>query len=108
MHDENVNIGDIYAIGPIEVQVSSPRIPCWKIEEKLNQNGLVKFIAKHQITIGDDITLLSRENPDISVASFVQQHFDKNTSVDALYMLSQAKGLDPEWKTRFTRRIEKG
>lgn len=121
MHDENVNIGDIYAIGPIEVQVSSPRIPCWKIEEKLNQNGLVKFIAKHQITgwyyrilkegvisIGDDITLLSRANPDISVASFVQQHFDKNTSVDALYMLSQANGLDPEWKTRFTRRIEQG
>ncbi|WP_166422189.1 MOSC domain-containing protein [Paraglaciecola sp. 20A4] len=119
MHDENVNIGDIYAIGQVEVQVSSPRIPCWKIEEKLNQKGLVKFIAKQHITgwyyrilkegvisTGDSITLLSRENPDISVASFVQQHFDKNTSLEALLMLSRAKGLDPEWKARFTRRIK--
>jgi len=118
MHDKNVNIGDIYRIGQVDVQVSSPRIPCWKIEEKLNQHGLVDFIAKQQITgwyyrvlkegvvaTGDNITLLSRVNPSLSVATFVKQHFDSNTSKDTLQGLSQAQGLDPEWQDKLNRRM---
>ncbi|QHJ12911.1 Protein YiiM [Paraglaciecola mesophila] len=120
MSDTNVNIGDIYRIGEIEVQVSSPRMPCWKIEEKLNQKGLVQLINKQQITgwyyrvlqggairLGDDITLLERPNENVSVASFVQQHFDKNTSADSLRQMSNAIGLDSQWREKLLGRIDK-
>ncbi|MGY0647675.1 MAG: MOSC domain-containing protein [Paraglaciecola chathamensis] len=120
MCDSNVNIGDIYRIGEIEVQVSSPRIPCWKIEEKLNQKGLVQLINEQQITgwyyrvlkagairLGDNITLIERPNTNVSVASFVKQHFDKSSSVASLRYLSDAKGLDPQWQEKLLRRIER-
>ena len=119
MHDKNVNIGDIYRVGDVTVQVTSPRIPCWKIEEKLNQKGLVELIKNQQITgwyyrvlengtitLGDSITLVERPNANLSVASFVQQHFDKNTSADPLHQMSNAIGLDSEWQQKLLRRID--
>jgi MOSC domain-containing protein YiiM len=119
MNDNNVNIGDIYRIGGIEVQVSSPRIPCWKIEEKLKQKGLVQLIKTHQITgwyyrvlkggvirLSDEISLIQRPNANTSVASFVKQHFDKNATAASLRLLSDAQGLDPQWQAKLLGRIE--
>jgi MOSC domain-containing protein YiiM len=49
MHEHNVCIGDIYQIGECQIQVSGPRMPCFKIAEKFNTPGLDNFVAKHAI-----------------------------------------------------------
>ena len=50
MDDANVHIGDIYQLGEVKVQVSSPRIPCWKIAHKLDMPELDKFVAQKGIS----------------------------------------------------------
>lgn len=119
MADDNVCIGDIYQIGEIKVQVSSPRIPCWKISHKFNMKGVDRIVASHAITgwyyrvletgtiqVGDEITLLERPNPNLSVKQFVKLHYQKNPAIDQLEAASNAKGLDPEWHDKMARRIK--
>lgn len=44
MQESDVCIGDIYQIGSVQMQVTRPRRPCWKIDTQLNQRGVAKFL----------------------------------------------------------------
>jgi MOSC domain-containing protein YiiM len=118
MHDRSVCIGDIYQLGGLKVQVSSPRIPCWKIDEKFKQPNLHSFIGSHQITgwyyrvleggkltLDDHISLLEQGNPDLSIATFMQIVKGQITNKRLIKEGANAKGLDPEWQTRLLAKL---
>ena len=118
MHDRNVCIGDIYQLGAVKVQVSSPRIPCWKIAHKMDISELDKFIAKHCITgwyyrilengtirVGDEITLNERPNPEITVQAFMKLVNGQDDRKEHIKLAADAEGLDPEWKERLLRKL---
>ena len=118
LHDKNVCIGDIFQIGEVKVQVSSPRIPCWKIAHKMEIADLDKFISKHGITgwyyrileqgtlkTGDEITLLAQPNPELSIYTFMKVVNGDIDASEKIKHAAQAEGLDPEWKDRLERRI---
>lgn len=42
MTDEQVHIGDIFRIGPVEVQVTQPRVPCFKLGMRMEDAGFVR------------------------------------------------------------------
>lgn len=44
MEEANVCIGDVYAIGTVQLQVTRPRRPCWKIDAQLNTRGVAKLL----------------------------------------------------------------
>lgn len=113
MHEKNVNIGDIYQIGECQVQVSGPRMPCFKISEKFNTPNLHKFVAKHGIhgwyyrvliggmlRVGDPIRLLERVNPKLSVSAFLAVVQKKSVTTEQLSLAKNAQGLDPEWQAK--------
>jgi len=43
--EENVSIGDIFAVGEAKLQVTGPRYPCPKIEKRWNLKGLTARVA---------------------------------------------------------------
>lgn len=46
MQEDNVCIGDIFQIGSVQLQVTRPRRPCWKIDTQLNKRGVAKFLQE--------------------------------------------------------------
>lgn len=44
MNEHTVCIGDIYQVGSVQIQVTRPRRPCWKIDTLLNKSGIAKFL----------------------------------------------------------------
>ena len=42
--EENVCIGDTYRVGKVLVQVSQPRVPCWKLGRRWNLPDLTKRV----------------------------------------------------------------
>lgn len=73
MDETNVCIGDIYQIGSVQLQVTRPRRPCWKIDSQLNMRGVAKYLLDcgcagwyyrvlqtGQIKQGDTCNLLNR------------------------------------------------
>ncbi len=50
MTETDVCIGDVYALGSCQIQVSQPRQPCWKINHRLETPGASMFVAETGIT----------------------------------------------------------
>ena len=85
MNEHNVCIGDIHNLGTAILQVSAPRIPCWKIDAKFSQPALHKFISQHKlngwyyrvlhggdIKLGNRFQLQQRPNPEITVDTMLK------------------------------------
>lgn len=113
MSDDSVCIGDIYQLGKIRVQVTSPRIPCWKIDVRLNQPDLHKYVASSlstgwyyrvlqggELCVGAEVSLVERPNPQLSISKFMQIVNGHIVDTDFIAEAAKAKGLDPEWKGR--------
>ncbi|TJY44584.1 MOSC domain-containing protein [Cohnella pontilimi] len=43
--EEDVCIGDVFRVGTAVVQISQPRVPCWKLAMKWGLDGLPKLVA---------------------------------------------------------------
>ena len=119
MNDQNVCIGDIYQIGGVKVQVSSPRIPCWKIDEKFNQPDLNKFVGQNQITgwyyrilesgsisLDDEVELTLRPNAFLTISLFMQIVRGEIKDNTVIKNAVRAAGLDPEWHRRLQKKYD--
>jgi MOSC domain-containing protein YiiM len=112
MNEHNVCIGDIYKVGSAILQVSSPRMPCWKIDAKFKQPDLHQFINQHRLngwyyrvlqagdmTLNDEFILQQRPNTDVTVDTLLKV-IDAEAERQLLELVSNAIGLDPEWQHR--------
>jgi MOSC domain-containing protein YiiM len=113
MNEDNVCIGDIYAVGSLVIQVSSPRIPCWKIDAKFSQPKLHVFIRQFQLSgwyfrvrqegklsLGDEFKLIERMCPQLTIRYFLSQIDKHPKTTDFLDLISKTKELDPEWRAK--------
>lgn len=118
MHEQNVCIGDIYQINDCHIQVSGPRMPCYKISEKFDTPNLHKFVAQQAIhgwyyrvikggslNVNDTVELMHRPNPKVSIASFLDIVQGKVRESKVIEQAINAKGLDPEWKDKLSRQF---
>jgi MOSC domain-containing protein YiiM len=84
-NEENVCIGDLFQIGEIECIVTEPRKPCGTIDVQFQTKGLARMIQNQAITgwfykitkpgkiiIGDEIKLLNRSYPELTIKKCVQ------------------------------------
>lgn len=112
MHEHSVCIGDIYQVGSTILQVSSPRIPCWKIDAKFKQPNLSQFISQHRLSgwyyrvlqngnlhKGDKIVLQQRPNPNVSIDTMLSV-INKTAKPEQTELAINAVGLDPDWQRR--------
>ena len=50
LDESQVRIGDAFQLGEARIQVCQPRTPCWKIDARFGEAGIVVFIAEHRLT----------------------------------------------------------
>lgn len=117
LSDSSVYIGDLYRIGPVLVQVSQPRSPCWKINHRFGVEKLSKFIELQRISgwyyrvlevgtirVGDAIQLLDRPDDGVSIEQFVDIATSHRPALEGLDSLIRCDGLNPDWKARLAER----
>ena len=117
LDEDQVCIGDTFGVGGARIQVSQPRMPCWKLGrqwERPEFPGEVKDSGKTGyylrvlqpglVTPGDPLTLLDRPQPEWPVAR-VNAIMYVHTNDAAL--AAEAAGLPllaEAWKSAFRRR----
>jgi MOSC domain-containing protein YiiM len=90
LDETKVCIGDVYQIGPVKLQVTKPRIPCWKIArcwsipdltKRVSQTGRTgwycRVIQAGEIQAGLSVTLLERPQPGKTVAQIYQDYLEQ-------------------------------
>lgn len=78
--EETACIGDVLSVGTAVVEVSQPRVPCWKISERWGIPDLLtrvqrtgrtgwylRVLQEGFVQAGDTLGLMNRPNPDFTV-----------------------------------------
>jgi MOSC domain-containing protein YiiM len=117
--DADVAIGEVYGTATVLLQVTQPRSPCWKINERLGEPDAARWIAGEgctgwycrvlaggELRAGETLRRIARPDDPVSVQAFwrtVQAH---RPSSAELRRLAAIPGLSASWRTKLQERAE--
>jgi MOSC domain-containing protein YiiM len=99
LHEADVNIGDIFKVGPATIQATQPRQPCFKLEFRFNDNQIVRKFVESGFS-GVYVRVL--ENGVVKIDDpFVLIEKRETLSVKKVYELLYSSTFDPAVKKAF-------
>ena len=111
--EDEVCVGDKLRIGAALIQVTQPRVPCYKLADKMGIRGFDKIflqanrsgfyaqvLEEGEVAAGDSIERVSRDPVGMTVAEVnAALLLDKNPA--AAERALRLSALSPEWRGRF-------
>lgn len=117
LDESKIFIGDQFNIGDCILEVSQPRIPCFKLGIALKNSKAAKLfsesfctgiyfrvIAEGSMSKGDIVNKINEEQSSVSVQALFRAYFDKSykNSTTIIARALQLETLAPEWKKILT------
>jgi MOSC domain-containing protein YiiM len=112
--ENDVNIGDRFAIGSVELMVTQPRMPCYKLGLRFNRPDIVKRFLDSQLTgfylrvlqegelkTGDELKLISRDQHQVTVADITKLYVNKERDLELLQRAVEVEALPASWREYF-------
>lgn len=119
--EESVHLGDRFSVGSAEVVVTQPRLPCYKLGIRFENDDMVKrFLASRRtgfylavcregkVGAGDEMSLINQDPEGISAAEITRLYVEKRYSAADVTRLQRALGvaaLPASWKQYFHKRL---
>lgn len=118
--EEHVRVGDVVALGEALLQVTQPRIPCYKLAMRMQtgadfpkrflESGRVGFylrvLQEGRVGAGDAIALAEREDDSVTIAEFLQIYASKSRDPATLSRVLGARDLGDAWRRYFENRLQ--
>lgn len=114
LREEELNIGDRFQIGSVNLMVTQPRLPCYKPGIRFGRPDMVKrFLASRrtgfyfrvlqegEVGAGDTLELVSRDDNNITVADITQLYVGKEDNPELLHSAAQLEALPESWRDYF-------
>jgi MOSC domain-containing protein YiiM len=118
--EEELNIGDRFAIGTVELMVTQPRLPCYKLGIRFGRSDMVKrflssrrtgfyfrVLQEGEVGVGDTLELVSRDGNNITVADITQLYVCEQDDPELLYRAAQLEALPESWRDYFQEQIRR-
>lgn len=120
LNEELICIGDVFQIGPVKLQVSQPRQPCWKLARRWHMHELTGHVIRNgrsgwysrvleegSVEAQMPVTLIERPNPDWTVAraNHILHHMKMDLS--ATLELASVAQLADSWVEELNERAER-
>ena len=118
--EEEVQIGDEFRIGTTRVQVSAPRMPCYKLGIRFGRPDMVKRFLQSQrsgfyvavaqegrVQAGDAIEYVTRASHEVTVADVVRLYTTDRGNIDLLRRVVALEALGDSWRGYFQHQLEK-
>ncbi len=118
--EEEINIGDRFQIGNVELMVTQPRLPCYKLGIRFGRPDMVKrFLASRrtgfyfrvlqegEVVAGDTLERVSRDENNITVADITQLYTREKNDPALLHRATQLEALPASWRDYFQEQIRR-
>ena len=109
--EDTVCIGDSWSIGSVDLQVSQPRQPCWKLAKRWGQPDLVKRIVSNGRTgwylrvlrpgvmdTNQDCVLTARPHPEWTIRRAHLMMYQRTGTRAEMLELMNLESLSDRWK----------
>jgi MOSC domain-containing protein YiiM len=116
--EDEVWIGDRYRVGTVELVVTQPRMPCYKLAIRFGQPDVVKrflqsrrsgfYLAverEGEVGAGDAIERLARDERRLSIADVVALYATDSANQPLLESASAHPSLPAAWREYFRKRL---
>ncbi len=117
--EKTVSIGDIWVSDDIEIEVSQPRLPCFKLARRLDLPGLnlevvekrnggwyARVLKQGNVERGKKLKLMSRPNPMWTIDRAFEIYMREKKNREILTELRDLPQLSTLWKDSLTKRLE--
>lgn len=118
--EESVQIGDTLRIGSVIVQVTEPRMPCYKLGVRFGRADMVKrFLASKRtgfyfsvlqagtVQAGDTFAYVERSLHNISVADITRLYAFAKDDWATMQRAVEVEALSQSWRDYFQHRLKK-
>jgi len=118
MLEDQIHIGDIFRIGAAMVQVTQPRVPCYKLALKMKlpqfpklfmasaRTGFyLRVLQEGEVGAGDVIERIDVDPDPMSVQEVFRLAFGEQDDRVALQKAVGLRGLSPGWQSMFEERL---
>ncbi|HSC29474.1 MAG TPA: MOSC domain-containing protein [Vicinamibacterales bacterium] len=116
--EDALYIGDRIRAGSAEFVVTQPRLPCFKLAARFNRTDMVKrfirsgrpgfylaVVREGTVTAGDEVMVIERNTPAISVRDVASLYGRKEVDLDLLRRASELQALPESWRADLRRRL---
>ena len=114
MLDDQIHIGDIFRVGGAMLQVTQPRVPCFKLEIKMDLPGFSRqfltsgrlgfcflVLEEGEVGAGDTFELVESNPEKISVWDFARLYFFDYNNHAKIRRLIRIPSVPPDWVSAF-------
>jgi len=118
MTETEMCIGDVLEIGTATLQVTHPRIPCFRLSYRLGipkfhqeqlESGrigyLLRVLQEGEIAAGDEVRLVGREKTPITVAQCIAATLLDQPLPDVLVELDRLPHLSQRWRAQVAAKL---
>ncbi len=119
MNEHNICVGDIVKVGTVQLQVTQPRQPCFKLNHRFNEPTISRFsqdncqtgwfyrvLEQGVICKGDSIEVTERPYPQWTIAKVQHYLYIETANKEAVEQLANLGPLGDEVKNVFKHRLE--
>lgn len=118
--EDQVTIGDRFRVGTVEVKVTEPRMPCYKLGLRFGRADMVKrFLASRrpgfyfsvltegEVEAGDTFELVQRDPDAIRVTDITRLYVVDRDDLDTMRRVIHSDAVPESWRGYFLHQLEK-
>ena len=115
--EKQIHIGDRLCAGTVELVVTQPRLPCYKLNAKFEREDMVKRFLRSrrtgfyvsvaregEIAAGDALHFLSRDEHEVTIADITRLYAFDRHDIEAMRRAVSVAALPESWRAYFTER----
>ncbi len=121
LSENTVRVGDVFRIGGTLMQVTQPRIPCYKLAMRMEegpdfparfqQSGRMGFylrvLEEGEIGTGDSIELVDRDENSVTIAEFIRVYLFDSHDAASLKRVLASRDLSGPWRAYVEKMLKK-
>ena len=114
-------IGDVYRLGEALIQISQPRSPCFKLNQRFGYGQLsqvmqlsgrcgwlLRVLEEGRVDPQGELTLVDRPYPELTVKRTADILFNQARNEEELQLLLENPALSPNWRQHAAHWLEHG
>ena len=118
MPEDKIHVGDVFRIGGALVEVTQPRVPCYRLGIKMEnpqfpkkflQSCLVGFyirvLEEGEVSAGDTIEFVKKDPEAMSVRAICHLYYFDQKNVEDCKKAIRIKALSPGWREGFQKKL---
>jgi MOSC domain-containing protein YiiM len=119
LREDLLCIGDLLGVGSAVLQITQPRMPCYKLELRFNRDDMIKrflvsgrsgfyfsVIERGHVAAGSKVEILDRDPGGVTASDIVRLYLGQTRDPELLQRATNVGSLPQNWRSQLLLRAE--